>query len=284
MEQMHRNPKDGIYPSDVKCLLLNLHHNNIKYEHDGLSSTHTSIDTNNFVEFIYVILPDDSNNNNKTEDKHKENQTVSENIINCQLVSHLEEFTLLPEVQSAYSRRHSTETAVLKVFSDLVDAISNGKFALLSLLDLSAAFDTVDHIILLRRLEMSFGFRGAPLECLRSYLEGRSQSVVLNSYSTVSRPVTCGVPQGSVLGPLLFTLYTADIGKVIQQHRLSHHCYVDDNQVYAACTLSECTALKSRMIHCYRVDRRMDYKQQTRAQPTKVGVFVVRFASSHSPD
>ena len=52
------------------------------------------------------------------------------------------------------------------------------------------------------------------------------------------------------MGPLLFTLYTADIGKVIQQHRLSYHCYADDNQLYAAWTLSECTALKSRMIHC----------------------------------
>ena len=145
---------------------------------------------------------------------------ILERIINCQLVSHLEEFRLLPEVQSAYRRGHSTETAILKVFSDLVDAISNGKFALLSLLDLSAALDMVNHNILLRCLEMSFGFRGAPLECLRSYLEGRSQSVVLNSHSTVPRPVTCGVSQGSVLGPLLFTLYTADIGMVIQQHRL----------------------------------------------------------------
>ena len=70
---------------------------------------------------------------------------VLERIINCQLVSHPKEFRLLPEVQSVYRRGHSTETAVLKVFSDLVDVISNRKFALLSLLDLSAAFDTVDH-------------------------------------------------------------------------------------------------------------------------------------------
>ena len=90
---------------------------------------------------------------------------ILERIINCLLVSHLEGFRLLPKVQSAYRRGHSTETAVLKDFSDLVDAISNGKFALLSLLDLSAAFDMVDHNILLLRLEMSFGFRGAPLDC-----------------------------------------------------------------------------------------------------------------------
>ena len=78
---------------------------------------------------------------------------ILERIVHRQVISHLEEFKLLPDFQSAYCLGHSTETAVLKVYSDLIDATSNGKFALLSLLDLTAAFDTVDHNILLDRLE-----------------------------------------------------------------------------------------------------------------------------------
>ena len=76
---------------------------------------------------------------------------IQERIVNSQLIRHLEEHRLLPEVQSAYRRGHSTKTAVLKVYSDLIDSISNGRLALLCLLDLTAAFDTVDHHILLRR-------------------------------------------------------------------------------------------------------------------------------------
>ena len=79
---------------------------------------------------------------------------------------HLEEHRLLPEVQSAYRGGHSTETAVLKVYSDLIDSISKGRLALLCLLDLTAAFDTVDHHILLRRLDITFGFRGSILSWL----------------------------------------------------------------------------------------------------------------------
>ena len=120
----------------------------------------------------------------------------------------------------------------------------------MSLLDLTAAFDTVDHGILLRRLETIFGFHGAILQWLGSYLAGRTQSVMLNCQSTVAQTVVFGVPQGSVLGPLLFTLYTADIGKVIQHYGPSHHSYADDNQLYASCISSESAALKTKMIRC----------------------------------
>ena len=120
----------------------------------------------------------------------------------------------------------------------------------MSLLDLSAAFDTVDHEILLRRLETIFSFRGAIRQRFGSYLEGSTQSAMLNGQSTVARTVVFDVPQGSVHRPLLFTLYTADIGKVIQQYGLSHYTYADDNQLYASCIPSESTALKAKMIRC----------------------------------
>ena len=95
-------------------------------------------------------------------------------IVNSQLIRHLEEHGLLPEVQSAYRLGHSTKTAVLRVYSDLIDSISNGRLALLCLLDLTATFDKVNHHILLRRLDITFGFRGSILSWLESYLDGRT--------------------------------------------------------------------------------------------------------------
>ena len=91
---------------------------------------------------------------------------VFERIVNRQLIGYFNEFHLFPDAQSAYRRCHSTETPVLKVFSDIVDAIANGKIALLSLFDLTAAFDTVDHDSLLRRLEVTYVFNGAVLHWL----------------------------------------------------------------------------------------------------------------------
>ena len=89
---------------------------------------------------------------------------IRERIVHHHVISHLEEFKLLPDFQSAYRHGHSTETAALKVYTDLINAISNGNFALLSLLDLTTAFDTVDHNILLHRLEITFSFCGIPLQ------------------------------------------------------------------------------------------------------------------------
>jgi len=80
---------------------------------------------------------------------------VLERLVAKQLLSHLDEFKLLPDLQSAYRAYHSTETAVLKVLSDILTAVDNGDLAMLALLDLSAAFDSVNQRILLRRLEIS---------------------------------------------------------------------------------------------------------------------------------
>ena len=115
----------------------------------------------------------------------------------------------LSEFSSAYRSGRSTETALLKFFSHLVDALD--KDALLSLIDLSTAFGTVHHDILLRRLCVSFRFEGTVLNGFRSYLDDRTQSVCLDSKSTEPRRVTCEVSRGLVLGPILCTLYTSAI-------------------------------------------------------------------------
>ena len=107
-----------------------------------------------------------------------------------------------------------------------------GSIGLLGLLDMSAAFDTVDHEILLLRLESTFGISETALAWLRSFLSGRTQQVVFNGGQSLLNTVTTGVPQGSVLGPLLFLLYTADIPLIAGQFGLGVHCYADDGQLY----------------------------------------------------
>jgi len=146
-----------------------------------------------------------------------------ERLVAQQLTSYLRLWNLLPELQSAYRTNHSTETAVLRVLSDILCALDRGDFALLTLLDLSAAFDSVDHATLLSRLEISYGIGGTVLDWFKLYLHGRQQSVrCTNSKSTLSA-ILYGVPQGSVLGPILFLLYTADLLKLVQNKGLIPH-------------------------------------------------------------
>ena len=155
-----------------------------------------------------------------------------ERMVYRQITTYLEANHLLPKFQSGFRARHSTETAVLKVMSDIFTATDQGSIGLLGLLDMSAAFDTVDHEILLLRLESSFGISGTALAWLRSFLSGQTQQVVFNGGQSLLNTVTTGVPQGSVLGPLLFLLYTADIPLIAGQFGLGVHCYADDGQLY----------------------------------------------------
>ena len=154
-----------------------------------------------------------------------------ERMVYRQITTYLEANHLLPKFQSGFRARHSTETAVLKVLSDIFTATDQGSIGLLGLLDMSAAFDTVDHEILLLRLESSFGISGTALAWLRSFLSGRTQRVVFNGGQSLLNTVTTGVPQASV-GPLLFLLYTADIPLIAGQFGLGVHCYADDGQLY----------------------------------------------------
>ena len=143
----------------------------------------------------------------------------------------MEEHGLLPRHQFSFGARHSTETALLKVLSDILSSADRGYVTLLGLLDMSAAFDTVDHDILLHRLEESFGLSGSVLNWLSSFLHSRTQQVIFYEIASMIADVTSGVPQGSVLGPLLF-LYTADIPVIASKHSLGIHCYADNGQLY----------------------------------------------------
>ena len=134
-------------------------------------------------------------------------------------------------MQSAYRTGHSTETALLKVMNDCLTGCDNSNVCLLSLLDLSAAFDTIDHEILLKRLEVTFGIQSNALLWFKSYLHNRKQTVVVDGVKSEWYDIKYGVPQGSVLGPILFTLYMQPLSGVINKHNVSYHFYADDTQL-----------------------------------------------------
>ena len=120
----------------------------------------------------------------------------------------------------------------------------------MALLDLSAAFDTVDHDILFQRLETVCGIAGTALAWIKSYLTDRKQAIKCCGAISAISNLSCGVPQGSVLGPLLFLVYTIGLDDVIARHELKNHAYADDAQIYGGCKPSESDALRVKMHGC----------------------------------
>ena len=157
---------------------------------------------------------------------------ILEKIVLKQLLKHLKSNKLLEPLQSAYRSGHSTETALLKVFNDLLIEADDGNVTLLSLLDLSSAFDTIDHAILLERLYSTFGIAGSVLKWCKSYLSDRYQIVKVDSAKSDKKRLDYGVPQGSVLGPILFTLYVQPLTGILELYNCHFHFYADDTQIY----------------------------------------------------
>ena len=154
---------------------------------------------------------------------------------------------LLEPFQSAYRKCHSTETALLRVVNDLLQASDSGCTSILSLLDLSAAFDTADHSTLITRLHSTFGCSGT--DWFISCLICRTLSVFVGHKSTPA-VLKWGVSQGSVLGPLLFTLYTHPLISVIRQSCLSHHFFADDSRLHKSSALSDFLVLACCLKEC----------------------------------
>ena len=163
---------------------------------------------------------------------------ILEKVVANRLHEHIYNHHLSNDLQSAYKRFHSTETALLKIHNDIVDNMDNGKVTALTLLDLSAAFDTIDHSILLQRLHRYFGISGPALRWFKSFLSDRYQSINISGTLSSPQHLPFGVPQGSVLGPVLFSLYTTSLSQVIANRNLSHHLYADDTQVYISLSQS----------------------------------------------
>lgn len=157
---------------------------------------------------------------------------VLEKVVNNQLNLHLNQNNLLPVNQSAYRQHHSVETLLLRVKSDILLNMDNQCVNLLVLLDLSSAFDTIDHEILLQRLEHTFGLTHTALTWFSSYLSDRFQRISIEGTLSDAFPIEYGVPQGSCLGPLLFTLYASTLFKLAEKHKPKIHSFADDTQLH----------------------------------------------------
>ncbi len=154
-----------------------------------------------------------------------------ERVVFNQVSLFLSQNNKLDTKQSGFRSGHSTETALLSVTEALRIAKADSKSSVLILLDLSAAFDTVNHQILLSTLS-SLDITGIPLRWFESYLTGRSFRVAWGGEVSKAHQLVTGVPQGSVLGPLLFSTYTTSLAPIIQAHGFSYHFYADDTQLY----------------------------------------------------
>ena len=146
-----------------------------------------------------------------------------EKSVAVQLTKHVMTNHLDETFQSAYKEFHSTETALLRVHNDILCSLDQNKSVILLLLDLSAAFDTVDHAILISRLSNRFGVKGTALAWFKSYLTSRQQFVKVEEGMSSKGPLLRWVPQGCVLGLLLYLVYTAPIAEIIKKHNLLYH-------------------------------------------------------------
>ena len=156
-----------------------------------------------------------------------------EKVVSARLTEHINHHNLFEPLQSAYRNSHSTETALLSVQDHVLKAIDQQKAILFVMLDLSAAFDTLDHGIMLHHFQESFGISGNALQWFSSYFNCRTNHVHVPGADSTTTNLDYGTPQGSVIGPLSFTLYTVPIGEILRKHNMLYHMYADDIQIYS---------------------------------------------------
>jgi hypothetical protein len=157
---------------------------------------------------------------------------IVEVLLKNQIITHVESSNILTEYQSGFRSKHSTTSALLNITDDLSANIDNNKNSVLILLDFSKAFDVIPHSILLDKLKLFFNFSSSSLKFMKSFLSGRFQKVLYKEILSSPKPITSGIFQGSILGPILFSLFINDIVQCLDE--VNYHLYADDLQIYLA--------------------------------------------------
>ena len=146
------------------------------------------------------------------------------------MLNYIEKYEILYQFQFGFRKGRSTEQAIAEITDNLNNAIDNNLLTCGVFLDFAKAFDTVNHNLLLKKMEM-YGIRGLPLQCFTNYLTNRQQYVSLAGVESSRQTVVCGVPQGSSLRPLLFLIYINDIPN---SEKLSFRIFADDTNIFAS--------------------------------------------------
>ena len=184
--------------------------------------------------------------------------------------------------QSTYRPKHSTEAALVRIHEDLMQAVDSLRGVLLVRLDLSTAFDTLDHSTLLRRLR-AIGLSQTVLAWFMSYLVGRKNSTKIRDVTSAPVIIQHGVPQGSVLGPLLFTIYLLPIADIFDRHQIRYHIYADDTQLYAECPPSNHADAQRKIDECVSDIRQWLDDNHLFLNEAKTEAILFRSSVVHSP-
>ena len=159
---------------------------------------------------------------------------VIEKAASCQVTNHIGRYVLGENYQSSYKRFHSTKTALLKVKSDFLQYVDKNKTVVLVSLDMSVAFDSIDHPILIQRLKDRFGLHESVASWFQSHFENRTMRVSIKNVLSDEHALNYSLSQGSIIRPQSFILYTSPVGDIIRRHNICLYCYADDIQLYAA--------------------------------------------------
>ena len=198
-----------------------------------------------------------------------------ERVVASQLNDHVSLNGLENIRQSAYKLGHSTESALLSIKNDVHLAFARGEATAVVLLDQSAAFDTIDHDTLLDSLSSWFSVSGVVLDWFKSYLSDRVQCIKIGSILSDAKKLLYGMPQGSVLGPILFSLYTTPLSKVIQNHTgISFHFYADDTQLYVHLTHKNVASALDKLSRCLEGVKRWLSTNKLKLNPDKTEFIV----------
>ena len=182
---------------------------------------------------------------------------------------------LYPCHQSAYRKNHSTETALVKIVNDLLCAIDSRQCTFLVMLDQSAAFDTVNQDLLLNRLRSTCGIVNDANEWLASYFKNRYQSVCIQNVSSGPRELLTGFPQGSVLGPFMYPVYTSPLFSIAEKYDLSIHMYADDTQVYLSFNQCEQNTALEKIERCISEIRQWMHDNHLKLNDSKTEFMIV---------